>query len=111
MKRLPRVLWIVTPAGRRAAEGAPEERAELAEDIAFREAEPNETRFARLETKTRQRLKVCATPISEVRMASASLFETWKKSGAHVAPLEVRNGKMAEHMGCELRHRSALLTA
>ena|SRR5690606_20854859 len=51
MKRLPRVLWLATPAGRTAAEGAPIRWMELAENAGFREAEPLGARFARLETK------------------------------------------------------------
>lgn len=51
MKRLPRILWPMTPTGRTAAEGAPLTLTEVTEDVGFTEAEPGRTRFARLETE------------------------------------------------------------
>ena len=50
-------------------------------------------------------------PIIRVPIPDSHYITMALDAGAHGAPLEVRNGKMAEHMGYELRHRSALLTA
>ena len=99
MKRLPRVLWTAMPAGRTAAEAVVEQPMEVAEMRGFREAEPDQTRFARLETKAVQRPKSGAAPVSEVRTAPANPLEIWEKSGAGDTPFGVRNGMMAEGTG------------
>lgn len=98
-ERLHRVLRVLTPAGRTAAECAPLRWTEVAENVDRSEAEPGQTRFARFETKAVQRPKFGTSPVSVVQVARLNAFETWKKSGAQGASLKVRNRKMAEGEG------------
>ena len=104
--RLPRVLWVKTPAGRTPAEDAPFEWAELAENACLREAEPGRTRFARFETKAVQRPKIGAVPVSEVRSQRLNAFETKRKRPAGGALSLVCYMIMAERVGFEPTVRS-----
>lgn len=71
----------------------------MAENAGFREAEPDQMRFARLETKAAQRPKFGASPVSEVRAVLTNPFETWEKSSAQRAVIRVRYRMMAERRG------------
>jgi hypothetical protein len=78
----PGVLWAVTAAGKTTAEFVVGQFPEVSEIEAFHLTEPISARFGRKETKAVQRPKSEAAPVSEVRSAPASPFETWENFGA-----------------------------
>ena len=66
------------------------------ERLGFYSTEPNRARFAQKETKAIQRLKIAASPVSEVRLVQPTPFEYKRNLGLESGSSAVCKRKLAE---------------